>query len=596
MPRRQDDLRLADYAVIGDGVTAALVSADGSVDWLCHDRFDGPAVFCRILDARRGGYFQVAPVTAFRSTRRYLEHTNVIVTDFECATGKARLTDCMPFDARAKGVILRKLDGLSGKVEIGVDFFPTFDFARTSATIELHTHECWARARHSSLRLRCPAPMKSADCGASTSFRIDAGQTSWVVLTDEPPDDGDAARALQTTVNEWQRWSAHGHYPRSYEAAVRRSALVLKLLIHSPSGAMVAAPTTSLPEIPGGSRNWDYRFTWLRDASWLVSALMDLGYHDESMAFIGWLEGLALEKTGPSVLYDVDGHRPVAEEELTHLSGYRRGHPIRIGNAAAAQDQHDLFGEIVCAIFACSEAMPSMRPLRPGLWSIVAAMANRAAERWPHPDRGIWEVRDRPRHFVSSKLLCWTALDRALVMARRDYFSGPLQAWEVERDRIRNAIVEHGFDSELGAFRRAFGKSELDSSALLLPRYGLLPHDEPRVARTVRAIRERLSAGNGLLRRYVLPDGLPGNEGAFAACSFWLAECLARQGRRDDAHVVFEQVTAHAGDLGLLSEEIDPQSGELLGNYPQVFTHLALIRAAVAIDEAEHGPRTVRSK
>jgi len=350
---------------------------------------------------------------------------------------------------------------------------------------------------------------------------------------------------------------------------------------------MVAAPTTSLPETLGGGRNWDYRFTWLRDASWLVSALMDLGYHDESMAFIDWLETLHLGDGTPSVFYDLDGRVPKDEQELRHLRGYRRSLPIRVGNAAAGQDQHDVFGEVVSAIHMCSEAMPSMRPLRPGLWNLVTALADKAAAHWEHADHGMWEVRHRPRHFLSSKLLSWAALDRALAIARRDGLPAPMARWRDARDRARHVMLGEGFDPALGSFRRALDEPELDAAALLLPRYGLLPADDPRLVRTVEAVRHHLSAGDGLIRRYVADDGLPGSEGAFTACSFWLVDCLARQQRLDEARAIFEGVAAHASDVGLLSEEICPMSGELLGNYPQAFTHLALIRAATSIARAE---------
>lgn len=586
---RGQELPVSKYALIGDGRTAALIAVDGSIDWLCHGRFDGPAVFCRLLDIQRGGYFQIAPQTQFQSSQRYLPRTNILVTEFHCATGAMRLTDFMPLGLDEAPMILRKLEGVSGEVNVHIDFAPTFDFVREDSIVEIIPGGCGARGGSAQLRLSCPSPMALAAGGATSSLRLRAGETRWINLSQgTPPLDSVAAEdALRFTRDSWKRWSAHGNYSGSYQTLVHRSALVLKLLIHEPTGAMVAAPTTSLPETLGGVRNWDYRFTWLRDTSWVVSALMDLGYHDESMAFIDWLESLGLGEAMPSVFYDLDRKVPSSELELRHLRGYRDSRPVRIGNAAAGQDQHDVFGEVISAIHMCSEGMASMRPLRPGLWKLVSLLADRATAHWEHPDFGMWEVRDRRRHYLSSQLLCWTALDRAIAMARRDGLFGPIEKWENARQQIRRAIVDEGFDAKLGSFKRAANQCELDASGLLLPRYGILPPDDPRFLRMLDTIRQRLGVGSGLLRRYLTPDGLPGTEGAFTACSFWLVDCLARLERVAEARELFEQVTAHASDTGLLSEEIDPASGELVGNYPQAFTHLALIRAAVSIARAE---------
>jgi GH15 family glucan-1,4-alpha-glucosidase len=589
--RRRNDLPLADYGIVGDGVTAALIATDGSVDWLCHGRFDGPAVFCRLLDFERGGFFRIAPATGFRSSQHYVGHTNVLVTDFECAAGAIRLTDFMPLARRDGSVLLRRLEGLAGELEIELDFFPTFDFARGASRVEATTEGCQACSSGDMLRLACPPPLTVRPDRATGTFRLAAGQTRWFALTHgaTPPDPADAPRLLEATLEAWRAWSDQGEYAPAYEDVLRRTALLLKLLVHSSSGAVVAAPTTSLPEVIGGSRNWDYRFTWPRDASWVVSSLMDLGYHDESMAFIHWLGSLELEGDRPFVCYDPEGRPPSSEEELGHLRGYRGSRPVRVGNAASAQDQHDAFGEVIAAIHLCSDEMAAMRPLSPSLWQLVAHLAERALLHWEHPDRGLWEVRDRPRRFLSSALLCWVALDRALRIARRDGLDGPLDRWRAGRARIRSTILEIGFDPEVGAFTRAFGETDLDASALLLSRYGILPADDPRLIKTVDLVRHQLSAGEGLLYRYVAPDGLPGTEGAFTACSFWLVDCLARQGRVNEAHTVFERVVGYTSNLGLLSEQIDPHSRTLLGNYPQAFTHLALISAAVALAEAERG-------
>lgn len=585
-PRRHD-LPLSDYALIGDGRTAALVARDGSIDWLCYERFDGPAVFCRILDVERGGYFQVVPDVEFRSSRRYVGHTNVLETEFQCDGGSLRVTDCMPLDMQSAPVLLRKLEGLSGEVPLRVQFHPTFDFARARTVVEVVAGGCSATSGEAAMRLGCPEPMTLEAGGATSVLRLEAGQTRWVVLThaDSPVTSQVADEALNGTLRAWEAWSSQGRYPQPYSDLVRRSALVSKLLIHGQTGAMVAAPTTSLPEVLGGSRNWDYRFTWLRDASWLVSALMDLGYHDESMAFIAWLETLDFGHGAPSVLYDIDGKVPGDEQEIPHLRGYRNSRPVRVGNSVTRQSQHDVFGEVIAAIHTCSETMPSMRPLRPGLRELVVLLADQAVERWQHPDHGMWEIRDTQRHFLSSRLLCWAALDSALSMAQRDGFSHPAKRWRDARRKIRRSILEQGFDPVIG-FKRALDDAQPDATALLLPRYGFLDANDPRMVRTVEVVQQRLGVGDGLLRRYLAPDGLAGVEGAFVACSFWLADCLARQGEIDGACRVFEDVTRHANDVGLLSEEIDPSSGALLGNFPQAFSHLGLVRAATSIAQA----------
>lgn len=592
-----EDRPIESYAVIGDGRTAALIAADGSIDWLCYGRFDGPAVFCRLLDAAHGGYLQLAPDVPFESTRRYVENTNVLETRFECASGTVRVTDFMalgqdgsPFDKAP--LLVKKVEGLAGEVDMRLVFTPTFDFAREPADLRPTAGGCLARTAKSQLRLWCPGEVDVGDEKANGNFRVPSGQTQWVLLAhgDLQLDEQTAQNALRFTVDSWERWLARGRYPGSYSDLLRRSALTLKLLIHTPTGAMVAAPTTSLPEVMGGERNWDYRFSWLRDASWLVSALMDLGYHDESMAFIGWLKSLNLEDGSPAVFYDLDGHPPRNEEELPHLRGHRKSRPVRVGNAAAGQAQHDVFGEVVAAIYMCSEAMPSMRPLEPELWHLVAGLADHAAERWDEPDHGIWEVRDRTRHFVMSKVLCWTALDRALRIAQRDGLEGPIAKWRTERERIRQAVLTLGVDGRSDSFVGAFGEAGLDAALLLLPRYGFMAADDPRFETTVHLIRKRMTS-SGFVNRYTGDDGLAGSEGAFVACSFWLADVLARQGQLDEAKSLFEMAAGCVNDVGLLSEEVSFDGRELLGNFPQAFTHLALVRAGITISEMERAEK-----
>lgn len=584
---RRDDLPLRDYAVIGDGLTAALVARDGSIDWLCHGRFDGPAVLCRLLDREKGGYFAITPQDVVRTTRGYAGATNVLATEHTCTGGRVRVTDFMPL-GRDRSMVLRKIEGLQNEVELRVVLRPSFDFARRDASFSPVDGGCITRAGEAALRLSVPARLELTPDSALASLHVREGETRWVFLTsgEPPPDEASAAAALEETLAAWERWTRKGHYPEPYAAALQRSALLLKLLIHAPTGAMIAAPTTSLPEAPGGERNWDYRFMWLRDASWVVSALMDLHHHDESMAFIDRLESLELARRSPAVFYDLDGRVPDQEQELWHLSGYRGSRPVRVGNAAAGQDQHDIFAEVVAAIFLCSDAMPSMRPLRPGLWKLVSALTEQAIAHWSHADCGIWEVRGAPQHYLSSKLLSWMAIDRALSIARRDGLDAPIERWSAARAEVAAVITERGVDPATGAFTRVLDGNEVDASALLLPRSGFLPAADRRVVQTVAEIRKRLGVAPDLLLRYRADDGLEGREGAFLPCSFWLVDCLARQGRVDEAQAIFGSLLARANDVGLLSEELDPRTGALLGNYPQALTHLALIRAAVSISEA----------
>ncbi|WP_052519019.1 glycoside hydrolase family 15 protein [Archangium violaceum] len=596
---RQGDLPLRDYALIGDGHTAALVARDGSVDWLCPGRFDAPAVFCRLLDARKGGFFRVGPVGPARVAWRYVGHTNILETEWQTPSGRLRVTDLMPLPARAEEAgsrLLRRVECLAGQVDVAVDFVPTPDYARAEARLAPVDGGWSASGAGQGLRLVIHGGLavQQVQHGVRGHFVLHAGEVRWLALTagrevaPRAPTAEAAEAALAHTQRGWEEWSARGRYDGPYADVLRRSALLLKLLTHTPTGAVVAAPTTSLPEAPGGRRNWDYRFCWLRDSAWSVEALMGLGYHDESMAFLGWLKQRGHASRVPAILYAVDGTTPKEEVELPHLAGWRGSRPVRVGNGAAAQRQNDVFGEVVNAIYLCSEAMPSMRPLEPELWALVTRLADVAAERWHQPGRGMWELRGPSRHFLTSRLLCWVALDRALKMARRDGLEMPERrdTWERAREGARRSLLEEGFHSGAQAFTWAIGEEELGAGPLLLPRYGLLPADDPRMAATEARLAERLADG-GLLRRYAADDGLPGREGTFTACNFWWVDFLALAGRLDEAHALFGRLLEYANDLGLMSEEVDPRTGELWGNHPQGFTHLTLIRAALTLGEAE---------
>jgi GH15 family glucan-1,4-alpha-glucosidase len=612
---------IADYAVIGDCRTAALVSRDGSLDWYCPGRFDGPAVFCRLLDAARGGYWRLAPLEQFTSTRQYQGPTNVLQTTFATAGGQVRVADCMPIaqrmveerepDVATPGRVLRLVEGLAGTVELGLTFKPTFDYARAATTLSVVPERgAVAQAASGFLALACPGvPLAAADAGALQGrLQVRAGERYWLALTeaDNAADAqaaltvADAEAALTTTLTFWERWAARCTYVGPYRAAVVRGALTLKLLTYQPSGALVAAPTTSLPEEIGGVRNWDYRYTWLRDSSLILFAMLAVGYDNAAAEFLDWLEraNLAAGSAAVQIMYTIDGGRSLPEITLDHLAGYRDSRPVRVGNAAAQQRQLDVYGEVLATAYVRYRARKTA-PFGGGAdtvarhpaeaWTLLRELVEQAAEHWQDVDQGIWEIRGAPQPFLYSKLMCWVALDRGVRLAQEHGLEAPLDSWRTTRDAIRAAIETQGYDPAVGAFTQAFGSSVLDASALAIPRVGFLPATDPRVRSTVERIRTTLTQ-EGLVRRYVAPDGLPGGEGAFLLCSFWLVDALALGGRVAEARALFERLAGYANDVGLFSEEIDPRDGTLLGNFPQGFTHLALINAAVHLARAaKHG-------
>lgn len=609
---------ISDYAVIGDCHTAALVSREGSIDWCCLPHFDSDAVFCRILDYDRGGYFSLRPVGPFRAGREYEPGTNILVTTFETPGGTLRLTDCMPID-RAEGdrrgadvqtrhEILRVLDGGGGRVRVRVEFKPTFGFAAASTSLRKTTEGCTARGDSGVVVLRTPYPeslrVQNGDT-AVVEFDVASGERHWLEANyvaghrSDLPQSATRAQAqdaLQRTRRYWEHWSGLCTYDGPYRDMVLRSALTLKLLTFEPTGAMVAAPTTSLPEEIGGVRNWDYRYTWLRDSALTLYALETIGYTEEAMDFWSWLEQLPHEQDGHlPIVYRLDGHPLDGERELPQLEGYRRSRPVRVGNQASTQLQLDVFGEVIDAAHLYTNKIG--KPAR-DLWPVLASLAGRAARRWQEPDQGLWEVRTAPRHFLYSKLLCWVALDRALSLASSYHLDAPADSWSGARDEIRSAILSQGYDDRLGAFTQAFDHRTLDASALVIPLVGFLPASDPRMRSTIQAIRQRLTA-NGLVYRYRVGeahDGVPGNEATFAMCTFWMVDNLALLGCHEEAARMFEDVLAYANDVGLFAEEIQPHTRELLGNFPQAFTHLALIRSAVRLRQGTNvaGPTRKR--
>jgi GH15 family glucan-1,4-alpha-glucosidase len=598
---------ISDYAIIGDCHTAALVSREGSIDWCCLPHFDSGAVFCRLLDDRRGGYFSVRPLGPFRAGREYERDSNILVTTFETPGGTVRLTDCMPVehaggdrrgaDVRARHEVLRMIEGLSGRVRVRVEFKPTPEFASARVTFEKTAGGVFAQWREGGLFMRAPSPevLNITDDGvAFVEFEVLAAERHWVEANYIPQHPSALARSLTPQASEqalartrdyWQHWMSLCSYDGGYRDLVRRSALTLKLLTFEPTGAIVAAPTTSLPEEIGGERNWDYRYTWLRDSALTLDALQTLGYTEEAMDFWEWLELLPHQRDGSfPIMYRLDGTPLDGERELPQLEGYRGSRPVRVGNRASGQLQLDVFGELIDAahLYTRRICKPS-----PELWPVLSSLADHAASRWQEPDQGLWEVRTGPRHFLYSKLMCWVAMDRALSLADTYHLEGDTKHWSRVRDDIAVAILSRGYNAELGAFTQAFDHPALDASALAIPLVGFLPATDPRMTSTIRAIQKELTA-NGLIYRYRVDDardGIAGQEATFAMCTFWMVDNLALLGQRAEATKMFENVAGYANDVGLLAEEIQPHTRELLGNFPQGFTHLALIRAAVRLHQ-----------
>jgi GH15 family glucan-1,4-alpha-glucosidase len=581
-------------------------------------------VFCRLLDAEKGGYLRLAPTGAYTVSRRYRGHTNVLETTFTFDGGQVRVTDLMPIYRRRSGHqghdvgtahrILRRIEALGGAADLALSFRPTFDYARAVTTVTgVGGQGALARAGDHYLALGCADVALEPDGrgGLSGHLRLPPGEPRWVTLTyAETPDAARAAlapadgeRALARTLRYWERWAAECACAGPYRDQVLRSALTLKLLTFEPTGAVVAAPTTSLPEQIGGPRNWDYRFTWLRDSSLILYALMSVGHQEEAHDFIQWLKRTVQRDPSAAlqIMYTIDGQRDLPELTLNALDGYCGSRPVRVGNAAAGQRQLDIYGEVLNAAAvhylgdverdpASGQASRPRRPPPRSTWTLLRRLVEQAAAHWQQPDNGIWEVRGGPQPFLYSRLLCWAALDSGVRLASAFALPAPLARWQRTRDAIRAAVLDQGFNTHLGAFTQAFGTTALDASALAIPRIGFLPATDPRVQSTVERIRTDLTR-NGLVYRYRTADGLAGDEATFAMCTFWLVDSLALGGRLDDAHQLFEHTVGFANDVGLLAEEIDPATGALLGNFPQGFTHLALIRSAVNLAKAtEHGP------
>jgi GH15 family glucan-1,4-alpha-glucosidase len=582
---------IEDYALVGDTESAALVGRDGSIDWLCLPRFDSPACFAALLGDARHGRWLVAPVEAATTVRRrYRNETLVLETELDTPEGTVRLVDFMPPRERTARIV-RLVEGVRGRVRMRMELALRFDYGRIRPWLRRVDGAWTAIAGPECARLDTPLAVRADDATLSAEFVVAAGALvpltlEWFPSHQPAPPPSDALQALGATESFWTRWLASCNYDGEWREAVVRSLITLKALTYAPTGGIVAAPTTSLPEAIGGVRNWDYRFCWLRDAAVTLLALTRAGFRDEAQAWHRWLlRAVAGDPADAQIMYGVAGERRLTERELEWLPGYERSRPVRVGNAAADQLQLDVYGEVLGALHAARSAGLDGNG---ELWGLTRAFVEFLGTHWQLPDDGIWESRGPRRQYVTSKVMAWTAVDRAVADAETHGFAAPLARWRALRDEIRREIEARGFDHARGTFTRWYGSQALDASSLLIPFVGFLPADDERVRGTVAAV-ERNLVRDGLVYRYTpsrdirTDDGLPPGEGAFFACSFWLAGNYAYAGRMEEARELFERLLSLRNDVGLLAEEYDPVGRRQLGNFPQAFSHVPLIMAAFAL-------------
>ncbi|WP_404347970.1 glycoside hydrolase family 15 protein [Phycicoccus jejuensis] len=587
---------IAEYALLGDTEGAALVSRHGAVDWLCLPRFDSPACFAALLGTDDHGRWFLGPVDEATATRAYRENSFVLDTVHETATGRVRVTDLMPFgDGRAD--LVRIVEGLEGEVAMLHEWVVRTGYGKVLPWVS-RTEDCdgvtviRAVAGPDMLVLRGDRLPEPTDHHHRDEFTVRAGERyefamTWVPSWCEVPGALDVPSRVDDTVRRFDDWAARHTHDGPYRDAVTRSLLVLRLLTDELRGGIVAAPTTSLPEDVGGERNWDYRYCWLRDASLTLEALLACGYVDETRLWRDWLvRAVAGDPADLQIMYAVDGSRELPERTLDHLPGYEGSRPVRVGNAAVDQRQSDVLGEVMISLdearrLGVSESHES--------WAVQEALVDDLADHWDQSDNGLWEIRGEPQHFTHSRVMVWAAFDRAVRAVEEDGHEGDVERWRALRDRVHAEVLDQGFDAERGTFVQHYGTREVDAALLLIPTVGFLPAHDERVLGTVRAVEEDLLR-DGFVLRYRTEsgvDGLRGDENPFLACSFWLAEAYARCGRVDDAHTLMDRLLGIRNDLGLLSEEYDPSTDRLVGNFPQAFSHLALVRAAIAIAEAD---------
>lgn len=589
---------ISDYGVIGDMHSAALVGIDGSIDWACFPRFDSPSVFAAILDDNKGGRFSIAPVGECQHRQRYLRNTNILATTFTTDSGEAELLDFMPISGgnrpgESPHEIHRLARCTTGTVELRCLFQPRFDYARAQTTLRTNQYGTVATGHNESIALSTDISLTVDGNQAEGYFTLHEGETATFVLSYGerrvfPVHHFDTSTALIATQTHWQTMADEIQYHGPCKDMVVRSFLLLHLLMYSSTGAIVAAPTTSLPAKIGGQRNWDYRYSWLRDSAFTIGALYRLGDTLEAPHFFNWLLSRCDVTMGDTrIVYGIDPLSDLSEQRLDHLDGYKGSRPVRIGNLAVSQLQMDVFGEVIFSIAAYHKHGGHMSP---EAWSIVESFAMVVCKNWHRPDRSIWEIRGHPRHFVYSKIMCWTALDQAVSMAHalgRGH-TKEIREWERTADAIKTEILTQGWNQRKEAFTQAYESDHMDGANLIIPMVGILPNDDPRVLSTIQQIQDELSHG-ALVSRYQTAtgvDGLPGDEGAFTMLSFWLIEALMHVGKVDEATEFFEEMIGYSNHLGLFSEMIDPSTKESLGNFPQAFSHVGLIHAAYTLTDA----------
>jgi GH15 family glucan-1,4-alpha-glucosidase len=602
---------IENYGLIGNLRTAALVGIDGSIDWLCLPRFDSPSIFGAILDDRRGGYFRIAPLNdELRQKQFYWPDTNILVTRFLHADGIGEIEDYMPVLGAAgehRTQLIRRVRVVRGKLPFHLICQPAFDYAQRQHRTSVTEHGARFDTDELSLGLASSVKLQRKEAGVSADFTLDEGQSATFVLrildrettSQHCPGTDEAEELFRETVAYWRQWLGKCTYHGRWRETVQRSALLLKLLTYEPTGAIVAAPTTSLPEGIGGVRNWDYRYTWVRDAAFTVYAFLRIGFTNEATRFLEFLAARWREERsnceGPlQLMYGIDGRADLQEEELTHLAGYRNSKPVRIGNGAYDQLQLDIYGELMDAVYLHNKYA---RPVSYDAWRHLRKMIDWVSDNWDRPDNGVWESRGGLHDHVYSRFMCWVALDRGLRLADKRSLPVDRSKWLAQRDALYEQVMERGWNESRKSFVQSYGSDNLDASLLLMPLTFFMAADDPRMKATIDAIRRPMKLGglaaDGLVYRYdhrETGDGLSGGEGTFNMCSFWLVEALTRAGRSDprrldDARLLFEQMLGYANHLGLYAEQIGA-SGEALGNFPQAFTHLALISAAFNLDRA----------
>ena len=590
-------LRIEDYALIGDCHTAALVGRDGSIDWLCLPRFDSGACFAALLGGPGHGRWLIAPAAEVRGVRRrYRDGTLILETEFETNEGAVRIIDCMPL-SNERWDVLRIVEGLSGRVAMRMELIIRFDYGSIVPWVQRSGGTLLATAGPDTLELHTEVAVHGENMKTVAEFHVSKGQRTPFALNYRPSHEAtqqaiDPEQTLTATEKNWRKWSERCTFQGRWRDAVVRSLITLKALTYAPTGGIVAAPTTSLPEQQGGVRNWDYRYCWLRDSTFTLNALLLAGYHDEAVTWREWLlRAAAGSPEDLQILYSVTGERRLDEIEIGWLPGYGGAVPVRVGNAASQQFQLDVYGEVMDTLHLarCAGLEPE-----PHAWQIQLVLLKFLESHWQQPDEGIWEMRGPRRHFTHSKVMAWVAFDRAVKDMEAFGLEGPVDRWRQERDAIHAEVCASGYDAQSNRFVQSYGSPHLDASLLLIPQVGFLPPDDPRVRGTVDAIERNLMA-DGLVLRYSTAtdvDTLPPGEGTFLPCSFWLADSLILTGRREEGEALFERLLALSNDLGLLSEEYDTRERRMLGNFPQALTHMALIHTArllsIPAEQAKH--------